>query len=550
MKQFSLITLACCTLVACSSGYPPDATQSEVRMAEMMGITVEELRNQTPEEHMAMMRSMQRGGHGQASLPESETEVNVADLPQAKPMEMVQLQDGEQFSLTAAPVRATIDGNTISMFAYNGQIPGPVLTVEQGATITLEFQNEIPYETTVHWHGLRLENANDGVPGVTQDAVQKGDSFVYTLTFPDEGIYWYHPHVREDVQQDSGLYGMIRVLPKADDAYAPVHREEIVVLDDLLLTNGKAEPYGKDTANFPLMGRFGNVMLVNGSDADTYGISVDAGSVVRFFLANTASTRTFRVTFGDAMMMKLVGADVGRYERETLVDAVVLAPAERAIVDVYFDAPGTYSIKHESPDASYSLGTVQVNSTRAVPDLSAAFSLLRTNADVIADIDDFRAAFAQEPEHTLTLDIDMGAMNHGMMQHGTDGIEWEDTMPGMNRMMTGDDVQWKLVDEEGNVNMNIQWDFQKGDTPVIRIVNDDTSAHPMQHPIHFHGQRFLVIRQDGKPVENLVWKDTVLIPAGSTADLLFDMSNPGDWMIHCHIAEHLTNGMMGMFRVR
>lgn len=106
------------------------------------------------------------------------------------------------------------------------------------------------------------------------------------------------------------------------------------------------------------------------------------------------------------------------------------------------------------------------------------------------------------------------------------------------------------MDEEGNVNMNIQWDFQKGDTPVIRIVNDDTSAHPMQHPIHFHGQRFLVIRQDGKPVENLVWKDTVLIPAGSTADLLFDMSNPGDWMIHCHIAEHLTNGMMGMFRVR
>jgi FtsP/CotA-like multicopper oxidase with cupredoxin domain len=147
-------------------------------------------------------------------------------------------------------------------------------------------------------------------------------------------------------------------------------------------------------------------------------------------------------------------------------------------------------------------------------------------------------------------------MNHGMgMQHGgmmgsaaSDGIEWEDN--GMNATMPAGMMKWKMIDEAtGKTNMDIDWQFKKGDKVKIRLINDEHSAHPMQHPMHFHGQRFLVLSEDGVENTNLVWKDTVLVPAGYTVDILLDASNPGDWMFHCHIAEHLTDGMMGMLKV-
>jgi FtsP/CotA-like multicopper oxidase with cupredoxin domain len=175
---------------------------------------------------------------------------------------------------------------------------------------------------------------------------------------------------------------------------------------------------------------------------------------------------------------------------------------------------------------------------------------------VTADIDQFRPYFDKSVDKTLRLTIEMGMMGNGNMRHGnmmgdtrTDGIEWEDDN-AMNAQMPAGMMKWKMTDEAtGKENMDIDWQFKKGDIVKVRVINDEDSAHPMQHPMHFHGQRFLVLSIDGKVNENLVWKDTVQIPAGSTADLLFDMSNPGDWMFHCHIAEHLTDGMMGMMQV-
>ena len=109
---------------------------------------------------------------------------------------------------------------------------------------------------------------------------------------------------------------------------------------------------------------------------------------------------------------------------------------------------------------------------------------------------------------------------------------------------------WKLVDREtGAENHDIRWSFALGDRTKIRIVNDPHSDHPMQHPFHIHGERFLVLSRDGVPNENLVWKDTVLVRTGETVDLVVEMSNPGRWMAHCHIAEHLEGGMMLSFSV-
>ena len=129
-------------------------------------------------------------------------------------------------------------------------------------------------------------------------------------------------------------------------------------------------------------------------------------------------------------------------------------------------------------------------------------------------------------------------------------MEWNDAMPMMNWLSTAEQVTWILKDvATGAENDDIDWSFQVGDVVKLRIHNTPDSFHPMNHPIHVHGQRFLVLSMDEVENENLVWKDTAIVPVGSTMDVLVEMSNPGEWMIHCHIAEHLHSGMMFSFTV-
>lgn len=143
----------------------------------------------------------------------------------------------------------------------------------------------------------------------------------------------------------------------------------------------------------------------------------------------------------------------------------------------------------------------------------------------------------------------MGGMMH-MENENPDGIEWEDTMTMMNKNSTNKTVKWILRDEEtGKEGMDINWSFKKGSLVKIHLTNDADAMHPMQHPFHMHGQRFLVLNQNGTVNTNLVWKDTVLVPADQYVDILVDMSNPGNWMAHCHIVEHLFAGMMFGYRV-
>ena len=134
--------------------------------------------------------------------------------------------------------------------------------------------------------------------------------------------------------------------------------------------------------------------------------------------------------------------------------------------------------------------------------------------------------------------------------HG-DGLEWEDEMLEINRVSDPTNMIWQLIDREtGAVNGAISWAFTVGDRVKIRLVNQMDSDHPMHHPFHVHGAgRFLVLSRDGEPEANLVWKDTVLLRAGETVDILLDVSNPGLWMAHCHIAEHNQGGMMFSFNV-
>jgi FtsP/CotA-like multicopper oxidase with cupredoxin domain len=550
-----------------------------------------------------------------------------AGLPEASRPETIELADGDAVELRVAPVRKDIGDATVRMLAYNGSIPGPTLKVREGSEIVVDFANEGDLEATVHWHGLRLENRYDGTHE-TQAPVPVGGRFSYRLDFPDPGVYWYHPHIRQDYGQELGLYGNILVVPAEADYWPPVHRELLLTLDDVLIEDGKIAAFSPHETTHVAMGRFGNELLVGGDPE--LSLSARAGEVVRFYLTNTANTRVFNVGVTGGRM-KLVGGDSGHHEHEELVDEVVLAPSERVVVDVLFAEPGEAALEHRTPDKTYTLATVSVGEEAAEPRLDDRFGRLRTNRDLTDERARIEPFLSAEPDKTLAFVAEMDveapegpvvyqcpmhpevvqdepgscpkcgmkllpvaapttyacpmhpevvsdepgscpkcgmkllpsslvgeAPEHGHDEHGEGhsheapgGIEWEDDMVEVNRMTTPANMRWKLVDREtGAENHAIDWTFRVGDQVKLRLVNTMDSDHPMHHPFHVHGAgRFLILARDGEPDPNLVWKDTVLVRTGETVDILLDVTNPGLWMAHCHIAEHHEGGMMFSFRV-
>ena len=568
----------------------------------------------------------QTDANGQDELFTTET----AGLPEVSRPAVTRLHDGDRLDLRIGPVRKNIGGAELRMLGYNGSVPGPVLHVDQGSQITVQVRNDGDVEATVHWHGLRLDNRYDGVPHETQEPIPIGGTFTYQLQFPDAGFYWYHPHIREDYGLEMGLYGTIVVEP-ADPGYWPAaDRQLTLTLDDLLVEDGHIAPFSKSGPTFVAMGRYGNVMLINGETEFSGQAAV--GEVVRLYVVNTANTRIFNFAIRGARA-KLVGGDSGRYERETFIDEVMLAPSERAVVDVLFDTPGQVMLEHRTPDHTYDLGAFTVTEG-AGSDAAGSFEVLRTDPELAVEhqsighdterppdkilafyslmpllygADDSPAsayACPMHPEVTATepatcpkcgmklvavpartpasyacpMHPEVTATEPGTCpqcgmklvasdappqpaaepgqgvahshDHG-DGLEWEDEMLEINRVSDSTNMIWQLIDRRtGAVNGDISWAFTVGDRVKIRLVNEMDSDHPMHHPFHVHGAgRFLVLSRDGKPEPNLVWKDTVLLRAGETVDILLDVSNPGLWMAHCHIAEHNQSGMMFSFNV-
>jgi FtsP/CotA-like multicopper oxidase with cupredoxin domain len=568
---------------------------------------------------------------------------------------LVELADGEAFDLRITPVAKTIGDDRVRMLAYNGSIPGPTLRVPQGAEISVRVRNDADVDATVHWHGLRLDNQYDGVPYETQDPIPLGGEFTYRLRFPDAGLYWYHPHIREDYGLDMGLYGNIVVVPADESYWPPVNREVAITLDDILIEEGQIAPFHHAGPTHVAMGRFGNVMLTGGEARFEHQVRV--GEVVRLYLTNTANTRIFNVAL-PGTRMKLVGGDSGRYEHETFVEEVLLAPSERAVLDVLFDTSGSVPLEHRTPGHTYELGTIGVTDEPIEQSFSREFERLRTDPELAAERASVDTELQRPPDKTLAFEslmpllygdqgtaasswtcpmhpdvvsaepgtcptcgmklipmaasswtcpmhpdvvsaepgtcptcgmklIPMAASSwtcpmhpdvvsaepgtcpncgmklipagtgavagegHSRAHDMADGLEWEDLMPEINRASDASNMVWKLVDRDTRKeNWEIDWGFHVGDRVKIRLVNDMEQDHPMHHPFHVHGAgRFLVISRDGTAQDNLAWKDTVLVRAGETVDILLDITNPGLWMAHCHIAEHNQAGMMFSFPV-
>src|SRR2546421_977655 len=330
---------------------------------------------------IAESRPVRQAMEARRTDPQDLFTTETAGLADVSRPSVIRLHDGDRLNLRISPVRKGIDDAVLRMLAYNGSIPGPTLHVDQGSEITVQVTNDGDIEATVHWHGLRLENRYDGVPHETQAPIPIGGTFTYKVQFPDAGLYWYHPHIREDFAQEMGLYGTILVEP-ADPSYWPaVDRALTLTLDDLLVEDGHIAPFRKSGPTFSAMGRFGNVMLINGETKFT--AEVAEGEVVRLYLVNTANTRIFNVAVSGART-KLVGGDSGRYEHETFVDEVLLAPSERAVLDVLFDTPGTSRLEHRTPDRTYDLGRFSV-STKHTARASQSFHKVRSDSALAAE---------------------------------------------------------------------------------------------------------------------------------------------------------------------
>jgi suppressor of ftsI len=515
----------------------------------------------------------------------SEKEINKLEVVQKS--EVVELKNGDTYVIDATIVKQEVGNQTIKRLAYNGQIPGPILKAARGSKVTIIHNNLTDEATALHSHGIRGKSRYDGAAPLTQDPIPVGDSFTYELEFPDVGVYWYHPHVREDYVQEMGLYGNFIV--EEENYWGSDAQDQYLIFDDFD-TDGVFTP---DKETHTLMGRFGDKLLIN--DQENYQVNLEVGQIGRVFITNVANTRTFDIEF-EGTDIKLVGGDNGRVQKETLIDNIILGTSERSIVEVLYDTPGTYAIKHRGEK----MGEVVVAESNKVSQTTAFKSLRNNDSDYQVIIDNLDLFLAQDPDKKLRIDIEMTGQMADMMAMGVeeierdgetvykmmglelnleqaiehcglmemvgceelieengegeseedDGIEWEDDMAMMNALSNTDNISWGLVDESTNAKPTMDdWNFKQGEFVKVQIYNDPSSMHPMQHPIHFHGQRFVVLTRNGQVNDNFQWKDSVLVPTGQTVNILIEMTNVGDWMAHCHIAEHNAAGMMFNFKV-
>lgn len=456
-----------------------------------------------------------------------------ATLLIARPLRASELDERE---LRAAHDRASLagpDSPWATVWAYDGTVPGPTLRVQQGRPARITVENGLDEDTTVHWHGIRLPNAMDGVPGLTQPPIKPGESFVYEFTPPDAGTFWYHPHANSLVQLGRGLAGAL-IVEEAEPV--AVDRDLLWLLQDWrLAADGQIAPGFGSAMDAAMSGRVGNVVTINGTRPVDQ--SVKAGERVRLRLANASLARIMALRFEGhrPVIVAIDGQACDPHEPED--GRLVLAPAMR--IDIMLDMqcePGKrYAVIDDFYDGlAYTLATLAYDNApplRAHP-LDAPVGLPR-NPLPQPDL-----ARAERQEIVL-----QGGMMGGGKLKGVGGMMGMG-MPGMNGT-----AAWAIngmsMTGDGHSGMTPRFTLKRGATCLLTMRNETAWWHPM----HIHGFSMSVLSRNGSPVPNRTWQDTVLMAPRDTIECAFVADNPGDWMLHCHVADHQMAGLMTVFRV-
>lgn len=458
-----------------------------------------------------------------------------------------------ELELVASPTTVPmLDGRALNVWAYNGQVPGPMIRVRVGDTLRVNFKNELPQPTTVHWHGIRLPNGMDGVPGVTQPAIPPGGSFVYEFTARDPGTFWYHPHVRGSEQLGRGLYGVLIV----EEAQPAPEREILWVLDDFRLDDtGQIDQRFITRGDLAHDGRWGNAITVNGRLAPQFDLA--PGERVRLRILNAANGRVFRPDFS-AFDAEVIAFDGLSTARPLSTEGLVLAPGNRVDLDLVAPTEAGQPIqvvdrftRRVNLLATMRVGpAVEVANARSLADsesVSSAETEGKAATERVAATQPIpnsplgandRATAAKgfvptwKGAETLPVDLEFRL---NASRGGPYGIQW---MINEQVMIHDDDSPMSEWHEP-------PYNMKRGRWTKMRFTNESARLHPM----HLHGQFFKVVARNGLPVDEEHWRDTVLVGPRETVDVGLVPTEPGNWMLHCHIMEHQDAGMMTLVGV-
>jgi FtsP/CotA-like multicopper oxidase with cupredoxin domain len=440
-------------------------------------------------------------------------------------------KQAREFQLTPKPARIPLVGGqhpATDVWAYNAMVPGPEIRIRQGDRLRITVQNGLAEDTTLHCHGIRLPNAMDGVPHLTQKPIAPAQSFVYEFDVPDAGTYWYHPHINSAEQVGRGLSGPLIIEEREP---IKVDRDVIWVLSDWrLLPDAQISNDFRSMHDMAHNGRVGNTVTVNGRVPETF--TARSGERIRLRLINAAGARIFGLTFA-GHRPRIIAYDGQPVEPHDPVDGrVILGTAMR--IDLILDMTGKPGERFQVIDNFYR------GLQYRLLDLVYGDQVLRET--LLDDSVALPANTVPEPDasqaerHEIVLN---GGMMGGMMMRGR-GMG-----SGMMDMMRSGKI-WFIngVAHLGHVHEPMLT-LRRGRSCVLVMKNETAWWHPM----HLHGHAFRVMSRNGKPTQYREWQDTVLMAPREKVDVAFVADNPGDWMFHCHILGHQESGMMGVIRV-
>ncbi len=434
------------------------------------------------------------------------------------------------YALTPKPAKADIVGADFPatpVWGYNGQVPGPPLRIPHGDRLSAAVTNALEAPTAIHWHGIRLPNAMDGVAGLTQPPIKPGETFTYEFTPPDSGTYWYHSHVNAYEQVGRGLYGPLIIEEKKPPT---VDRDLIWMIDDWRLTKDASisEDFGNGH-DLSHAGRIGNVPTVNGRYKEV--VKVRAGERLRLRLINASNARNFSLSFG-ALNPFIIAIDGQAIEPFQPQQNIIVGAASR--VDLIIDMTGTPGSQLPVVDSfyrqSFDLVTFEYENEP-----------LRTStldSDIALDLPDM-----PEPDvnNAVTQEIVIAGGAMGGLQRAMLNGEWLDL-----REIARQGYVWAINDIVGNrMDMPPLIDVKRGQSVLLTIKNQTAFPHPM----HLHGHHMKLLEIDGEKVEPSQWVDSPLIMPRETFTLAFVADNPGDWLFHCHALEHHAAGLGTLVRV-